>query len=260
MEKIRTLDDIKNIGLFNDDRYDSILDESSNIMLDNPNIFRNMDISDTPISPMSLDDSNKIILLAPDILQEYNNIIKKINNPSTALEYGYLLVGRKIKNDDEEIILIEYIFDISKKDNTNNRSVQYDNARLNNIVKALSEAGCDFMSICHTHPLIPEDERKTTIAHYLSEDTLKHECIRDAGLNLSLQDIISYKSLYNQAKTIYPNVEFLSTVIMYNGEIAMMGIQDDELVRYVNIYEEDTKQPIFVSSSEEYRKNHNKAI
>ncbi len=256
MEEIKTLEDLKKSQIFKYDRYSKILDETQKILNKNSASFSDKDITDAPISPMLLDDCTQNVILSSEVISEYKKILPIINNPDTALEYGYLLVGRKIKTDSlDTAILIEYIFDISKRDNINNRSVEYDNEKLNKIVSSLSEVGCDFMCICHTHPLISKTENKTTIANYLDDETKNSECIRDAGLNLSLQDILGYISLYNQAKKYYPNVEFASTVIMYNGELAMFGIDSGNLVRYVNICDEETKQPLPVSSIEEYRNN-----
>ncbi len=254
METAKKLEDINTSTIFKDNRYSSILEETQKILDKNSDSLVGKDITDAPISPMLLDDCTENVILSPEVIDEYRKILPIINNPETALEYGYLLVGRKIKtNSLENAVLIEYIFDISKKENVNNRSIEYDNEKLNKIVSSLSTVGCDFMSICHTHPLISKEERKTTVVDYLDDEIKNSECIRDAGLNLSLQDIIGYTSLYNQAKKYYPNVEFSSTVIMYNGEIAMFGINNGNLVRYINIYNEETKQPMPVSSIEEYK-------
>lgn len=56
--------------------------------------------------------------------------------------------------------------------------------------------GYDYISMGHTHPNIPKEERTTTIANYLSDEVRDSEYIREAGLNLSLQDFVSYESLY----------------------------------------------------------------
>ena len=61
-----------------------------------------------------------------------------------------------------------------------------DQEKLNRVVQTALRSGYDFISIGHTHPNIPQEERTTTIANYLSADVRQSEYIREAGLNLSL--------------------------------------------------------------------------
>lgn len=248
-----TTKDIKENMSFLDDRYDLLFEEAENIIGSNQSKFegKNIDIGDIPISPMSLDDCDNNVFLSKEVVEQYKNILPRLVNPKTALEYGYLLVGMKDKNGN---IKIDFMFDVGKKDSINNRVIKYDNAKINNIIEVMKSAGCNFFSICHTHPLIPVDERTFSVANFLSSDIIESECIRDVGLNLSLQDIISYNSLNSQMLAFDSSITCTSTIIMYNGEIVMFGINDGKITRYVNIFDENTKQQLPVSSSENYKR------
>ena len=238
---------------FLNDKYNDLLSEVNAILMMQEVQEKSLDISDTPISPMSLNDCFENVFLSKEVISEYESVVSRINKSETALEYAYLLVGRK---DESGNIIIDFIFDVGKQDSTNNRSVEYDNSRLSNIIDVMSKNGCNFMCICHTHPLISYEERKKTISNYLSEELLEKECIREVGLNLSLQDLMSFKGFFDQMKKWKPDVECASTVVMYNGEIAMFRIKDGELCRYINIYDLENKIQLQVPSSEKYIESH----
>lgn len=96
------------------------------------------------------------------------------------------------------------------------------------------------------------EERVATVASSLSDEVKSSEYIRDAGLNLSLQDFVSYESLY-QYFANNPNIKTAQTVIMYNGEMAMVSKTGDSLSRSVVLMDSTTGEEIYVSSKEEYR-------
>lgn len=79
------------------------------------------------------------------------------------------------------------------------------------------------------------------------------EYIRDAGLNLSLQDFVSYESFYDYFKN-NPNIRTGQTVIMYNGEMVMLVKQQNKLSRMTTIMDMSTGEEIYVSSKENYKK------
>lgn len=257
MDKNLNLGQIKEKLLFLEDKYDLLIEESIRIISDKKSEFqnRNIDIGDTPISPMSLNDNNNYVFLSKEVSEEYKNIVSNLQKPDTALEYAYLLVGIKDFNNN---IKIEFIFDVSKESSINNRTVEYDNEKINKIINSMRSVGCNFFSICHTHPLIPLKERKSTIANYLALDTLERECIRNPGLNLSLQDIIGYNILNQQIKNWDSSISFCSTVIMYNGEIVIFEIENEKIMRYVNIFDENTNKKLPVSSNENYMNKYHK--
>ena len=104
------------------------------------------------------------------------------------------------------------------------------------------------------HMIIVSDlDKQTTLASYLSDDVRKSEYIREPGLNLSLQDFVSYEALYQYFLSL-PNIKTCQTVIMYNGEMAMFSKQNNELKRFAVIMDR-LGEPVYVSSKEDYKNN-----
>jgi len=253
--KIKNIEDVKKIKLFGSSDFDNIIAKSQEVLEKNKSEFsgRNMDIGDTPISPVCLDDEYTPILLSKEVVEQYNNLVELINNPQTANEYSYVLLGKKCNLAGETCYLIDKFVDCNSNI-LSNRVTHLDNNKLNDALSYAMHNGYNFISLGHTHPNIPKEERDATIANYLSEETLKNEFIRESGLNLSLQDFISYESLY-QYFINNPNIRTCQTVIMYNGEIAMFSKNDGELNRFVVVLDSVTGESIYVSSKEEIKNN-----
>lgn len=253
--EIKTIEDVKSTKLFGNSDYDSIIEKSLAVLNQHQAEFsgRNMDIGDTPISPMSMNDEYTPILLSDEVMSEYKKLVDLINNPVTAKEYSYVLLGKSGMLAGEPCYLVDKIVDCNS-DALSDRETHLDNDKLNNAVNFAMKSGYNFISLGHTHPNIPQEERRTTVATYLPEEVIKSEYIRDAGLNLSLQDFISYESLY-QYFVSNPNIRTCQTVIMYNGEMAMFSKQNGELNRFAVILDRTTGESVYVSSKEEMLDN-----
>lgn len=257
--ELKTINDIENSGLFPDDRFHKIMKKTVAILEEHQKEFddqkRNMDITDTPISPMCLNDNLTPILLSSKISEIYKKIVQIINKPPTALEYSFLLLGKKAEIGGEKCYLIDKFVDCTSYDkNLDNRSTKIDNEKLNDAIRENVNKGYNFISIGHTHPNISKNERKISIANYLSEDEKDEEYIRDVGLNLSLQDFIQYQSIYEFFRN-YPDITTCQTIIMYNGEIVMFERNKDQLRRFTSIIDLSTYEDIYVSSKEEFKKS-----
>lgn len=253
--EIKTITDVNNANLFPDSRFNSIMHQTEQILKEHEKDFlsRNMDIGDTPISPMSLDDEYTPILLTSDVVATYKKIVETINNPDTALEYSFLLLGKRASLAGETCYVIDQIVDCTLYNaNLSNRQTQIDGEKLNEVIRNAQENGYNFISLGHTHPNIPQEERQITVANFLTDEEKNAEYIRDAGLNLSLQDFVSYESLYDYFKN-NPNIRTGQTVIMYNGEMVMLGKQQNKLSRMTTIMDMSTGEEIYVSSKENYK-------
>lgn len=257
MSEIRTLSDVKQSGLLGTSNFDSIINNSMQVLSENPELVsqRGMDIGDTPISPMALDDDYTPMLFTPEVMASYKRLVDIINNPETAKEYSFVLLGKTGTLGGQKCYLIDQMMDCnSQESDLSSRVTKMDEEKLNQSVQFALQNGYDFISIGHTHPNIPEEERTTTIANYLSDEVRYSEYIREAGLNLSLQDFVSYESLYQYfAKN--PNIRTAQTVIMFNGEMAMVSKAGSKLSRSVVLVDRTTGEEIYVSSKEEYNKN-----
>lgn len=257
MSEIRTLSDVKQSGLLGTSNFDSIINNSMQILSDNPELIsqRGMDIGDTPISPMTLDDDYTPMLFTPEVMAFYKRLVDIINIPETAKEYSFVLLGKSGTLGGQKCYLIDKIIDCNSQDlDLSSRVTKMDGQKLNWAVQFALQNGYDFISIGHTHPNIPEEERSTTIANYLSEEIRDNEYIREAGLNLSLQDFVSYESLYQYFEK-NPNIRTAQTVIMFNGEMSMISKTGSKLSRSAVLMDITTGEEIYVSSKEEYNKN-----
>lgn len=237
--EVKTLKDIQNMKLFGNSNFSHIINLSMDVIHNCSTTGQEckLDITDTPISPMAIDSDETPIIFAEDVKNEYQKILKLINEPKTALEYSYLLLGKSAKIGNEKCYLINKIINIDAKQNLGNRATSIDNALLNKEINAALNEGYDFISIAHTHPCIPLEESKNTIANYLSEDILKRENIRQPGLNLSLADFLNYEVLY-RFFFYQPHIKTAFTVIMFNQELAIISKQNYELRRFINIFDE----------------------
>ena len=262
MSELKTLSDVKQSGLFGTSNFDNIINASMQVLSQRPELIseRNMDISDTPISPMSLNDDYTPVLFSQEAMSTYKKLVEIINVPETAKEYSFVLLGKSGTFGGQKCYLVDQIVDCtSQESNLSSRVTQMDQEKLNQVVQTALLNGYDFISIGHTHPNIPQEERTTTIANYLSDDVRDSEYIREAGLNLSLQDFVSYESLY-QYFSKNPNIRTAQTVIMFNGEMAMISKDGSTLSRFAVLMDRTTGEEIYVSSKEEFDKKKNQSL
>lgn len=262
MSKIRTLSDVKQSGLFGTSNFDSIINNSLQVLSNNPELVseRGMDISDTPISPMTLDDDYTPVLFSPEIMETYKRLVEIINIPEKAKEYSFVLLGKSGTLGGQKCYLIDQIIDCnSQASDLSSRVTKMNEQKLNQAVQFALQNGYDFISIGHTHPNIPEEERTTTIANYLSDEVRNSEYIREAGLNLSLQDFVSYESLY-QYFSKKTNIRTAQTIIMFNGEMVMVSKIGSSLSRSAILMDITTGEEIYVSSKEEFDKNKERSL
>ena len=109
--EIKTIEDVKNSNLFGNSNYNHIMEESMKVLSDNISQFasRNMDVGDTPISPVSMNDDFTPILLSDEVMQEYKRLIALINTPETAKEYSYVLLGKSASFAGEKCYFVDKI-------------------------------------------------------------------------------------------------------------------------------------------------------
>ena len=135
--ELKTISDVEKFNLFPDDRFTTIMQQTEKILKEhNAELAnRNMDIGDTPISPVSLDDEYTPILLSDNVVDTYNKLVETINNPNTALEYSFVLLGKSASLSGEKCYMVDQIIDCSLyDDNLSNRQTRMDNNKLNEIV------------------------------------------------------------------------------------------------------------------------------
>lgn len=160
------------------------------------------------------------------------------------------MLGKPVTFAGEKCYYVDRIVDCNSSiDNLSSRETKMDEKKLNDAVNFGRTNGYDFYSLSHTHPTVSDIDKQTTLASYLPDEVKENEYIREAGLNLSLQDFVSYEALYQYFQS-NPNIRTCQTVIMFNGEMVMFSKQSDELKRFAVIIDR-LGEPIYVSSKED---------
>ena len=78
MNELKTLSDVRQSGIFGTSNFDNIINASMQVLRKRPELIseRSMDISDTPISPMSLDDDYTPILFSQEAMLTYKKLVE----------------------------------------------------------------------------------------------------------------------------------------------------------------------------------------
>ena len=233
---MKTIQEYRDSNICNE-RLEAVITNSNDIINDKF-IGSNIDITDTPIPVTMFDNDSNDVYFSVSSSKEYNDLVSKINSlGESSKEYSFLLIGKSINSDDDTYYIIDYLLDISGS-NLSNRLTSVDINKLQKYIEWAISNNYNLISIGHTHPLISDDEKKTTIARYMDSEFKDSYDVREPGLNLSLQDLISYDSLREQINNIYSNKfkHILDTIIMFNGEICMIEKDSNFYKRFTNMY------------------------
>ena len=251
--EFKTLDDVKRARLFGNSDFSNIINKSLKVIKENQRVFgKDVDITDTPISPMCIEDDLSPILFDEEVMNEYEKLIKLSNDSETALEHSFVLLGKKCKIGDEEGYLVDKFINCDSDDLRNDK-VHGGEKKINDAINYGVNNSYTFISLGHNHPMPSLNVAGRTVARYLDDKTRDEEFIREAGLNISLQDFIAYESLY-----LYffyrQNIRTSQTIFMYNGEVAIVSKQNTELRRFPIVLNAKTGEALYVSSKEDYKK------
>lgn len=85
-------------------------------------------------------------------------------------------------------------------------------------------------TIGHIHGNVSEEKKQHTLARTLPQELIDKYDIRDTGLNISVADIWQHEAFKQIAKE-HPSIMVAQTIIMYNGDMIMLG---DEGIKKVN--------------------------
>lgn len=78
--------------------------------------IKNKEVSDIPISPTRMTDSNDKIILAPNVYEVYLRLVERISNPETSQEIPFFLLGnKKYINNETYIMKIDTLTEMLKK-------------------------------------------------------------------------------------------------------------------------------------------------
>lgn len=206
------------------------------------NEVSSVDVTEIPIAPALLEDSDLEVFLMPEVYNEYSRLLSLINDEKTAKEYPFILLGNyKVIDGSTFLVFEKFINGFTSDDLLHERIVNFDSDILTN---AANNIDYSVISIGHTHPKLSDDLIINTLASNLSKNTRDTNRIRRAGLNLSVQDFVQYDSLREQITF----KEVFQTILMYNGELNIIGNNNGKYYKFLNItglgLEDDFKIPV----------------
>lgn len=175
-------------------------------------------VSDIPISPFIIQDNEEEIIIREEIYNCYQTFIRRISKPETAAEIPFILVGNRKEKYGKSYILLEKI-KYSISDDLSDLRVKLDAEEIEDLIK---NSQYSVIAIGHTHGNVNDAKKGQVLTSKLSQDLIDKYQIRDVGLNLSLADIDSHQSVIEYAKK-WGNKEILQTIIMYNGDMVILG-------------------------------------
>ena len=186
------------------------------------------EVSDIPLSPISVRNSEQHIVLSTNVLEEYKKLVERIKNPETAEEIPFYLLGNdKIVNGKDVIFIEKIIYSID--DNLDDLRVSIDEQKFKEL---LMDSNYSIISIGHTHVNVSGEKKNNTLTELLPSDIREKYSIRDVGLNLSIADIWQHEAFKSIASQI-SNKKVLQTIIMYNGDF--ITIDDGSISKSNNV-------------------------
>lgn len=208
------------------------------------------EISDIPLSPITISSNEEKVVLSEKVYEIYKQLVSRINNPQTAQEVPFLLLGRNKIVDNEECIVFEDIISSNTNvDSLKDTSVSIDEELFK---KYASSSDYDVISIGHTHGNVEEQIKNNSLARKLSSEVKDKYAIRDTGLNVSVSDIWQHEA-FKQIASQLGNKRVMQTIIMFNGDIVV--INDKNISKSSHIIAEKDNEMIDVSIFESEKSN-----
>ena len=208
------------------------------------------EISDIPLSPISISSNEEKIVLSEKVFETYRQLVGRINNPQTAQEVPFLLLGNNKTIDNEECIVFEdIVFSNNNFDSLKDTSVSIDEELFKNYA---SSSDYDVISIGHTHGNVEEQIKNNSLARKLSSEVKDKYAIRDTGLNVSVSDIWQHEA-FKQIASQLGNKRVMQTIIMYNGDIVV--INDKNISKSSHIIAKKDNEMIDISIFESEKSN-----
>ena len=189
-------------------------------------------------------------MLSEKVFETYRQLVGRINNPQTAQEVPFLLLGKNKTIDNEECIVFEdIVFSNNNFDSLKDTSVSIDEELFKNYA---SSSDYDVISIGHTHGNVEEQIKNNSLARKLSSNIKDKYAIRDTGLNVSVSDIWQHEA-FKQIASQLGNKRVMQTIIMYNGDIVV--INDKNISKSSYVIAEKDNEMIDVSVFESEKSN-----
>lgn len=191
----------------------------------------NIEVSDIPLSPLLIKNSNDNVIISEEVYDEYKKLIIRINDSNTSEEIPFLLLGNRKKIDNKDYIIFEEIvYDLTNAVSDTSATIDEDIFR-----NKIKDSNYSVISIGHTHGNVDENTKNKTLARTISDKLKFKYSIRDTGLNVSVADIWQHEAFKEIGKKLSPNKEIMQTIIMYNGDIIMINSNKIEKANNIKV-------------------------
>ncbi len=191
------------------------------------------EISSAPVPVEKIFEAHINVSISDEVKEIVETFADIINDKEGAKEYPFLLSGKLLFDGNENCLSIDK-FDMLYESGLkleNNVVQPNENLTGKAIIDATKE-GKDVFMLCHTHPVVSENNRKESFTEKMDPDRKKELKIRDVGLNLSVQDLYQlyeFERKLREQKETYNLPEkciIALGVLMFNGEMYMVNIED----------------------------------
>ena len=192
------------------------------------NIHDQNTLFDIPIPLESIEEDKSQITVDESIKGPLNELLEIIKDKEKGKEYPFLLTG-SLKDGNGMIKDMKFTFNI-----------QYLKSNFAEINPELLQEGIqngvnnehDTYIICHTHPNIPDEEKQKMLASKISPQLKEKFGIKEAGLNLSLQDLRQLVAFnYRLKDKLPPNATVYMAVLMHSGTFEAIYIENGKFKR-----------------------------
>lgn len=178
------------------------------------------EVSDIPLSPSIIPNNDEKVIIAEKVYETYKKVINRINNPETAQEIPFLLLGKsRIMNNEKYVVFEDIIFPNINFASLKETTVSLDEGLFKKLV---STSDYDVISIGHTHGNVKEELKNNSLARNLSNEIKEKYEIKDTGLNVSIADIWQHEA-FKQIASQLNNKRIMQTIIMYNGNVVVIS-------------------------------------
>ncbi|MBN2100655.1 hypothetical protein JW710_02070 [Candidatus Dojkabacteria bacterium] len=186
--------------------------------------------SEIPIPLSLIPQSETELDLGSDVSDTCRELLNIMEEPQHAFEYPFFIGGF---TSSQNILSLESLALLYPEGTTfHTNSTLPDKDLLGKAVSDNVEKGGNVHVLGHTHPEPSNETKEESVAAKLSAETKTKYGIRDVGLNISLNDIyqlVSFRSTLEERHDF--SLTVMICVLMFNGEIHFIYIENDKLLR-----------------------------
>ena len=187
--------------------------------------------SQIPIPLDLLEKTEDSLSAHPDTSEKLEVLHELINDPSTALEFPFLINGET----GTDLTSLNLLY--SQDDKLESRITNINQTLLGQAIRNATESKQNIYMLSHTHPKISSDEESKTLTSRLTSDIKIKYKIKDVGLNISLQDLYQLVAFQEAIKPMIANdARVYIGILMFNGEMNAISIVDGKFKKALVAY------------------------